>query len=91
VAIGASGADTLIVAGDVAHHSLIRDLVGQLARAGPSGAASSRLNRVFVPGEMEWELYDAALEDGIGRPAAALASPSDPARFVGLAPDRDLR
>ena len=41
-------------------------------------------DRVYLPGEMEWERRDEALRDGIPLPADVIAS------LVGLAKDLDL-
>ena len=47
--------------------------------------------RIYVPGEMEWERYDRAMQDGILLPPDVVASLRETAALVGLDVDRDLR
>jgi len=46
--------------------------------------------RIYVPGEMEWERYDRAMQDGIRLPPDVVASVREAAALVGMDVDRDL-
>lgn len=48
------------------------------------------VERLFVPGEMEWERYERAMMDGIELPPEVMASLEGAASIVGLDVDRDL-
>jgi len=48
------------------------------------------VERVFVPGEMEWERYDKAMTEGVRLPPDVVASLAEAAALVGLDIDRDL-
>ena len=47
--------------------------------------------RIYVPGEMEWERFDRAMQDGVRLPPDVVASLREAAALVGLDLDRDLR
>ncbi len=49
------------------------------------------VERLYVPGEMEWECYDRAMTEGIRLPPDVVASLGEAAALVGLAIDRDLQ
>ncbi|MBA3236569.1 MAG: Ldh family oxidoreductase [Chloroflexi bacterium] len=48
------------------------------------------VERIYVPGEMEWDRYEQAMTDGIVLPSDVLASVATAASIVGLDVHRDL-
>ena len=48
------------------------------------------IERIYVPGEMEWERYDRAMQEGIRLPPDVVASLREAAALVGMDLSRDL-
>ena len=44
------------------------------------------VDRLYVPGEMEWERYDRALVEGVELPSDVVSSLTEAAALVGLDP-----
>jgi ureidoglycolate dehydrogenase (NAD+) len=42
------------------------------------------VDRIYVPGEMEWERYDRAMKEGIQLPPDVVTSLQDAAKMTGL-------
>ena len=49
------------------------------------------VDRLYIPGEMEWERYDRAMDDGINLPVDVLASLQEAAALVGLNLEQELK
>ena len=48
-------------------------------------------DRIYVPGEMEWERYESAMRDGITLPSDVFASLQEAAEIIGLDLENELK
>jgi ureidoglycolate dehydrogenase (NAD+) len=72
--------DCATIAGEAAFIARVEELIDEVHNAPTADGA----DRIYVPGEIEWEKHAAALRDGIHLPSDVMASVTEAAQICGL-------
>jgi LDH2 family malate/lactate/ureidoglycolate dehydrogenase len=72
--------DCATIAGDASFTGRVEQLIDEIHNAPKADGAQ----RIYVPGEIEWEKREAAVRDGIALPSDVITSIAEAAQICGL-------